>query len=708
VPRPVGVALLNRFAVDSLDHRSDVEGTRGVAVLAVVCFHAGLVGGGYIGVDVFFVLSGFLITRLLSDEIARTQAVSFASFYARRARRLLPASALVLVATVAASAMWLSPLRAHSVVQDGKAAALYVSNYRFAAQRTDYLSSQAPSPLQHYWSLSVEEQFYALWPLVLLGLSRLARRARQPAAALTGALLLIGIASFALSVHLTTASQPWAFFSLPTRAWELIGGALVARAAQRFRHLRASVAAGLGWIGLVAIAYAVFRFSSSTPFPGTAAAIPVFGTVALLLAGCAAPERGPRVLLDHPSLQFLGRISYAWYLWHWPVLVIAPEITGHPLPRALAVVLAAASGVLAWGTVELIERPIRFASLLAVPRRSLALGASLTAIALAAMVVTSGAIPSVRGHGNAVTLQPRLGNIAKPTSASAVKHTPVSPQVAAVAAGVATKGVPANLDPGLEHAAADKAEPFNDGCMDSFTDAQVRHCAYANRQSPTTIVLFGDSHATQYFPTLDTIAVLRGWRLVVITKATCPPFQLSIRSPVLGRAFRECDQWRAAAFDRIASEHPALVVMGVARHYEASYGFNVFGPEWITALKTSVQRVRASGAAVVVLGPTPKPPFDVPGCLSSHIFDATACTFPFAQAVNAQGRALERAATVASGGSYVDVAPYICTSSTCAAIIGNLLVFRDDNHLSTTFTKWIAPAIVTELDAARKVSSRTG
>jgi peptidoglycan/LPS O-acetylase OafA/YrhL len=700
--------LLYRFVVDGLGFRSDVEGTRGVAVLAVVCFHAGLVRGGYVGVDVFFVLSGFLITGILSDEVRRTKTISFANFYARRARRLLPASVLVLVATVIASAIWLSPLRAHTVVHDGKSAALYVSNYRFAAQRTDYLSEQTPSPLQHYWSLSVEEQFYALWPLVLLALSRLTRRARRPATAMTTALLALGVVSFAMSWYYTTASQPWAFFSLPTRAWELIGGALVAMGAKRFHNLRASVAAALGWIGLAAIAYAVFGFSSTTPFPGTAALIPVLGTAALLLAGCAGPARGPRAVLDRTPLQFLGRISYAWYLWHWPMLVIPAEVMGHPPARPLAVVLAAASGVLAWATVELVERPIRFSRLLALPRRSLALGASLTAVALVAMAATSGAIPSVRGHGTAVALKPSLPPVTRPRPATVAKKTPISPQVAAVAPGVLTKGVPANLDPRLEGAAADKAEPFNDGCMDSFTDATVRSCAYVNRASTTTIVLFGDSHATQYYPALRLIAEQRQWRLVVITKATCPPFQLTIRSPILGRTFRECDQWRESAFARIANEHPALVVMGVARHYDSSYDFSVFGPEWIAGLRASVERVRATGAAVVVLGPTPKPPFDVPGCLSGHLFDATACTFSLAQGVNAKGRALERSTAIAAGASYVDVAPYICTASTCAVIIGNLLVYRDDNHFSTTFAAWLAPALETEFDAARKVSSKTG
>jgi peptidoglycan/LPS O-acetylase OafA/YrhL len=691
-----------------LGFRSDVEGTRGIAVLAVVAFHVGLVGGGYVGVDVFFVLSGFLITRLLADELQTNGRLSFATFYGRRARRLLPASALVLVATVAASAVWLSPLAARSAIHDARSAALYASNYHFALQKTDYLAAHTPSPVQHYWSLSVEEQFYALWPLLLLLLWRLTARARRPATVRTLAFVAAGAASFALSVRLTSTNEPWAFFSLPTRAWELVAGALVAMGAVRFRNLRASVARWLGWAGLAAIAYAVFRFSSSTAFPGTAAAIPVLGTGALLLAGCAGPERGPRVLLDRKPLQFLGRISYAWYLWHWPVIVLAPAAIGHPLARWEQMLFAVLSAFLAWGTVELVERPVRFSQVLVVPRRSLALGASLTALALVALFVTNGALPSVRGHGTAVALTPAVGSITGPRTAAALSDAqaattvPVSPQEAAVAAAVRTTAVPANLDPGLDHAAGDKAEPFLDGCLDTFTDAGVHSCVYDNRASSTTIVLFGDSHAAQYFPALDLIAKLRGWRLVVLTKSVCPPFDISIFSPILGRRYRECDEWRAAAFDRIAQEHPALVVMGVARHYDAQYHFTMYAQPWLDAIRTSVQRVRATGAAVVVMGPTPKPPFDVPGCLSEHLGDATACTVPYGQAVNGMGMSAERAAATDAGAHYVNVSKYICTPATCAAIVGNLLVYRDDNHMTTSFTKWLAPALASEFDAATK------
>lgn len=679
-------------------------------------YHAGIgvTGGGFVGVDVFFVLSGFLITGLLWRELQETGRISFSSFYARRARRLLPAAVLVLVVTVVASVRLLSPLTARAVTKDAVAAALYVANYRFAAVGTDYLNAQTtPSPLQHYWSLGVEEQFYLFWPLLLLLATVAWRRSRRPSRlAAAASLLVVGAASLLLSLHLTVVSPPWAFFSLPSRAWELAAGGLVALAVPQLAKLDRTSAALLGWAGLGAVLWSITALQASTPFPGTAALVPVGGTAALLAAGCAPYRSGPKILLARRPFQLVGKLSYSWYLWHWPLLVIPAAAAGHALPLLERLALAAASGVLALATVRVVEDPVRFSGWLRVrPRRGLAVAAALTAVATTASVASAAAVPSLQG-GGAVAAVPRLPQVRvaarAPSAAVSRLDAVLAPVVAAVARGVAVRAVPANLNPSLQWAHSDRALPFIDGCHDQFVQTSVSGCVYADRTSPRKVVLFGDSHATQWFPALDSVAQSRHWQLISLTKSTCPPIVLSFWSPYLGRPYRECDQWRAAVLARIRAERPALVILGAARHYNYEYHFTVYGPAWLGGLAAMVREVRATGARVVVLGPTPKPVRDVPDCLSTHLGDATACTTPRAQAINAAGMAAERVAVTGAGGAYLDVSPWICTPATCAVIVGNLLVYRDDNHLTKPYTSWLAPVMAAALDEAGSAAGAKG
>ena len=695
--------------------RADIEGLRAVAVLAVVLYHADLrgLGGGWVGVDVFYVLSGFLITGLLWDELCRTGRISFAAFYARRVRRLLPAATLVLVVTVVAAACVLPPLRLHTVAEDAVAVALYAANYRFAAQRTDYLTSDAdPSPLQHYWSLGVEEQFYLLWPLLLL-VASLAWRRRPPSRGGAGiAVAVAGGASLGFSLWLTSASQPWAFFSLPTRVWELTAGGAVALAGPELRRLPRPGAAALGWAGLVAVAVAVTRFGNSTPYPGIAALLPVGGTAALVAAGCATsptPRLGPGILLGRRPLRFVGRLSYSWYLWHWPVIVLAPAVTGRALGAGPKLALAAASGLLAALTVRLVEDPVRFAPRLrSRPRWSLAAGAGLTAVAVVVAVGSAVSVPGPSGQAVAApavvfaapapSRAPRARRAAPSLSRSVLAAAPVLRAVRrAVAAGVP---VPRNLDPSLQAAQGDRAQPFTDGCHAGFTGTALRRCAYGDPRGTRTVLLLGDSHATHWFPALDRAARARHWRLVSVTKSTCPPPKISFWSPVLGRPYRECDRWREAVLARIRAERPDVVVMGSARHYNQDYRFQVYGRAWLAGWRETVRAARAAGARVVVLGPTPLPRENVPDCVARHLDDTLACTRPLRDAVDGRGLEAEQAAVQRAGGVYVDVRPWACARGRCAVVVGNLLLYRDDNHLTTSFTAWLAPVMAAVLEDA--------
>ena len=315
------------------DHfRPDLEGLRAVAVLLVLLYHAGVpgFGGGFVGVDVFFVLSGFLITSLLLRELHSTGTLSIAGFYARRARRLLPAAGLVLIVTLVGSVVFLSPLRIPTVSADIGAAGLYVSNFRFAAQANDYFAAGGtPSPVLHYWSLSVEEQFYIVWPGLLLLLYRWGR------SWIGIAVGVIVVASFGLSLVLTGVNQPVAFYLLPTRAWQLGVGALLSLAALRFTRINPALGATLTLLGVVAAAAASLAFSDRTPFPGMAAALPVAAAALVIVGGMPSGGTVASRWLAVRPVRYLGTISYSVYLWHWPLLVLAAGAVGHALsPRA--------------------------------------------------------------------------------------------------------------------------------------------------------------------------------------------------------------------------------------------------------------------------------------------------------------------------------------------------------------------------------------
>ena len=661
--------------------RADVEGLRAVAVVAVVLYHAGvpLTDGGFVGVDVFFVLSGFLITGLLRRELAATGRVSLREFYARRARRLLPASVLVLVFTVVAAVFVFSPLRAADVGKDAAAAAGYVANYRFALVRTDYLAAAAPSPLLHFWSLGVEEQFYVVWPVLLV----LAHRVRRTALVL-GA---VAVSSFGFSLWLTDASQPWAFFSLPTRAWELAVGGLVALAAPRLTNLRGWVAATLGWGGLTAICATVVAYGATTPFPGIAATVPVLGTAAVVVAGCAAPRGGVHTVLGLAGPRAVGRLSYSWYLWHFPLLVLWPDVP--PLLVAFGSLVPAAL------TLRLVENPVRFSTRLThKPGLSVAGGGVLTAATVAFALVVVATLPDPRGTGTA-TAAPDLTATEAPradpaTPAPSVADTLLATVTAALEEGAAVEAVPANLDPPLRRARADRPKVYDAGCHATYEQTRPRDCAYGDGRD---VVLYGDSHAAMWFPALEA----GGFRVHPMTKSACPPVSLEVFSPVFGRTYRECAAYRDNVVARVTAERPDVVVIGSARHYEPVYRIEVYGQEWLDGLAETVRRLRAAGSEVVVLGALPRPRADVPDCLAGNLSDARRCLNRRTEAVDAGGGAAERAAVTAAGGTYLDVTPWVCTHL-CPVVVGQMLVYRDDNHLSTVYPAWLAPLVTARLD----------
>jgi len=674
--------------------RPDVEGLRAVAVLSVLAFHTGAVSGGFVGVDVFFVISGFLITGLLWAEVSSTGRIDLARFYAARARRLLPAAAVVIAATAAAAAALLPPLQARSALDDGLASALYVGNYRLAITGTDYLGHSAPSPFQHYWSLGVEEQFYLIWPalLVVIGLVGRGRRAGYLAG-----LAAIVAASLALSLHWTHTSPPWAFFSLPTRAWELAVGGVVALSVPMWRRLAPGLAAIAGLGGMALIGAAIFGLDDRTPYPGTAALLPVVGTALVIAAGCATPTRGVGRILCRPSIRAIGRISYSLYLWHWPLLVLVPVALGHPLGWAGRAAVVAAAFALAALTLRYLERPVRYARPLRVsPGRSLTLGGAVTAAAGAAVLLLPALVPVPAGRG-IPTAAPVAHPAGHPPAAQSGGNAPswaVAEAHAAVEAAARAMPVPAGLSPPLTEAAGDKPSVFLDGCVRSWQEIGVPDCVSGDPTAATTVALVGDSHAAMWQPAMDMVAQQRKWRLVTMAKVTCPLQELPIISPYLGRQYSECEQWRGEARAALADLQPRLVVLSMSRRYGADFGFTSYDPEWLTGLTDLVADLRAlTGARILVLGPVPDPRSDVPVCLSGNLDDALACTPRRREGLNANGISAELEATAAGGGQYADISEVFCTAEVCPVVVGANLVFRDDNHLTVSYARTLAPVL---------------
>ena len=693
--------------------RPDIEGLRAVAVIAVVLYHAGIpgFGGGFIGVDVFFVISGFLITGLLWREVATTNTVALGRFYGARARRLLPAAATVGIATALVVAVVLPPLQARSVFLDGIACALYAGNYRFAMHGTDYLASDLPpSPFQHYWSLGVEEQFYLVWPVLIIGTAWLVHRLRAGAAARATpyavVLVLVAAASLAAAVLWTRTSPAWAFFSLPTRAWELAAGGLVALSIHQWRRLPLLPATIVGWGGLALIVLTCTQLGPRTPYPGTAALLPVLGTALVIGAGPVTGGLGAGRVLCRPAMRAIGRVSYSWYLWHWPVLLLMPPLLGEPAGLPARLSATAVSGGLAVITLHLVENPGRFAAALRrSAKASLTVAAAASAAAACACMLLLNVVPVPVGHGAAA---PRANIVAVPPTTIAPAMSPEEAAVQhafaqardAVAASAGLRAVPSNLDPPLAKAPADKAAVFVNGCVRSWREIGQGECATGDIASPTTVALVGDSHAAMWNPAFQHLAEQRHWRLETLAKVTCPLQDLHITSPYLGREYTECEQWRAQIVNRLKAEHPRLVVLDMSRRYGADFGFTSYDPAWIDTLGRTVAQLRSIGAAVLVLGPVPDPGSSVPTCLSGHVDDATACAPARPVAVGDGGISAERAATTAGGGHYADVTDLFCTADRCPVIVGNTLVFRDDNHVTTEYAQLLTPVFGALADRA--------
>jgi peptidoglycan/LPS O-acetylase OafA/YrhL len=547
-----------------------IQALRALAAILVLLFHAHLLGGGYIGVDIFYVISGYLITGLLLREIENTKSLNFKAFYLRRIKRLLPTSFTVLMITAVAAWYFYPGTMREELGKDIFAAAVYISNFLFAFWQMDYQNLNAVPPVViHFWSLAVEEQFYLFWPIIVLVAYKVGGRKN-----LFRAIALITVASFLFSLYLTKAEPIWAFYSLPTRAWELGVGALLLTISGRYK-----LSVLYPWFALALILYSSLRYTESTPFPGTAALAPVIGTAIAI----ASISSWPRILNFFSNLkitQWLGEISYPLYLWHWPLLVIPMVYLGRDLTiveRAIAILTTV---LFAHLTHKFVEQPLRHISLS--PKK----------------IVSGAIVASIIATGTGLAITASANNtITLPTGQSySLTEIMQKPQV------------------------------YLDDCHVNNGETVSGDCTYGP-DSPNKVVLFGDSHAAQWMPVLEELAYERNFQLISLTKSACPgPAVAKVESGNYKNA--DCSEWRKNSIARIQALKPMAVLVSGMQYFEIPKGYGSRGDWWREGQAKTFDALIGASQHIIYISDTPHPLRDIPSCIAAGRSDRCNGTEP--------------------------------------------------------------------------------
>ncbi len=678
--------------------RTDIQALRALAVTLVFAYHLwpGRLPGGFVGVDVFFVISGFLITQHLLTKPPR-RPTDVLAFWARRIRRLLPASLLVLAVSLFASRVLAPETQWATTARQVRSAALYVVNWRLAADAVDYSAADAAaSPVQHFWSLSVEEQFYLVWP-VLIGVTLLVATLlrRRPLATVRVVLGAVVAASLVFSVWTTAVDPARAYFVTPTRVWELgLGGLLAAlllhrRYTERSNQLRPRRARALAvWLGLGLIAVAAWTYSSDTPFPGWQAAVPVLGAVAVIGAGDPRGSGAPGALLALRPVQWLGGVSYAVYLWHWPLLVLLPGVSGSigALDRAAVVVVTL---VLAALTKRYVEDPWRRGRTRgrAVDRRSfLAAGTAMAVI----VALTGVQLTEVSRRQTA-----QDADVAAALAAA-------GPCFGAAALGDTGQCPPQDLDtvvPALGQAPLDQYDiehrfRADESCWASEPRFELRTCSFGDPAGTVRVAVVGNSHAAQWMGALEDIASRRGWQLTTMVAHHCA-LAVTPQEFDAAETTRGCHDWVSTVTDRVRDGSYDLVVMSnkIENRYPGLSRADAV-PEFTDGYETVLRSWSGTRTPVVAIRDTPEPAITVgrvPECLEQHRDDPAACGAPPtrwlpADPVEAAVRRVDDPRVRS-----VDLNDHLCTEDFCPPVVGGVVVYSDFSHLTTTYVRTLAP-----------------
>jgi peptidoglycan/LPS O-acetylase OafA/YrhL len=670
--------------------RPEIQALRAIAVGLVVVHHLwpATLPGGFIGVDVFFAISGFLITSLLLREIDRTGRVSLTGFWARRARRILPA-ALVTVLFCAVATILVVPLNSwEHFLTELRTSTAYVQNWQLAASAVDYFAqSEAPSPVQHFWSLSVEEQFYLVWPLLLmLALSICRGRRRWAIGIAMGALTVL---SFAYSVHETAANPAAAYFVTPTRAWEFGAGGLLALLLPQIDRSPCAVRSVISWAGIAAIVLAALTYTSKISFPGYAALLPVLGALAVMCAGAPARRWSPTPVLTLPPVQFVGDISYSVYLWHWPLIVLAPFVVNgvHTQTRITILMLTLLA---AWLTKLLIEDPVRAGAFLTRRKARWTYGAAAMGTALV-MGVTAGCTTHVQAEMHKAELVSARVLAAKPSCFGAAARDPEHP--------CSDRKLRYRVVP---TPAVARNKP-NAPCR-IIEKRSVQVCAFgvSEKRATGTIALVGDSHASHWRAALQVVARRKRWRGLSLTHTSCP-FSRAIRKLVEPDRSR-CIRWRSELVGWFR-RHPEVSTVfvsqlsggtGIETKARDKFGAEMAG--YVGAWKS----LPASVEHIVVIRDTPNVGGATDVCveraIARHQRAGVVCAVTRSRALNRDAAATAAARMKTPRVQVVDLTRFLCDRGPCYPVIGGALVYKDANHLTTVFGTTLGPYLERLLD----------
>lgn len=669
--------------------RPDIQGLRALAVGIVVIYHLRpeALPGGFVGVDVFFVVSGFLIIGSLAREAAKKASISVLDFYARRIRRLFPASAVVLAAVLAGTVLLLAPSRWQNISFDVLFSLLQVQNWHQALSAVSYAgATQEVSPLQHFWSLAVEEQFYLVIPFFFLGLIAAAQAAGQKAGRfIVPALSITALASFAYSIYLSNQEHTMAYFATTTRIWELAVGGLAALLPTMLKG-SARFSALSGWLGVSAVVLPAFLFSTDMAFPGSIAAIPVLGTAILLRTGTlstAVPWSASRVLGIRP-MTFVGDVSYSLYLWHWPVIVFAVALLGRTPRIREALILAVVSLALAAASYHLVEQRFRHHSGPAGWRAHRQVYA--VALCVAMVVSVAAWAPWQVIEFKRAQLSTELSDRDYPgAQAWSARPAPVP------------AGLPVRPDPSV---AMQDVPATSAGACGVYDPALVpdTDCWFGStaQQGAPVVVVVGDSHAGQFVDPLIAVSRKIPLRIHAMVRNGCPFALTPPRSAAT--VYTNCSTQNAVTAEKIAAAKPDLVlVAGMGETgYRKALGWS-WGPDGplLDGYVQSLSRLRAAGLRVAVVADLPYPQGNPVECVQKHA-GGGACDTPASEALADGGDALVSAAGRIDGVQVVDLSKLFCRDGTCPAVIGNVLVYRD-NHMTNTFAKSLGPELAVAL-----------